>query len=1188
MSLLLKIQNKINNNNKLFNVNKNINNNNIAINKKYNNNNKIIEKNKRKKNRTNSQSSHSLNSLENSNKISEFSEDSFNDNINYRYLKGLHIDKTNFQSPIINKINIFMSNKKNKNNNENNNENNTNIKNIGSIANLNVLSPIKSEKSNSNNISPKSSNNINYNNNENNIHNNIFNYNSDSNCLSDDEIKANEHLFSINKNFLQNRYPIQKKEFKPDYEEIHSIINENKNNNNKNNIILNYLLNLQPFSSKLYKTLANFKDIFELFIKNVSQNYNSEIFDNNSIIFKYGDDADKFYIIHHGKVDLIFPFIDNIEMSMDEYFIYLMKLRIYDEFEIINEVLLINQGVFMEDSNENFSFDDWIITAFNTLLKIKFDPSFLNKDVKKKKNKNNNNKNNNKSSNNNNKNSNNNNKSNKNSSKSNSKKNSNNNSINNSNKSNNRNSSLNSFHNSYKNSSMKNSNNNSINNSSSKNKTEKKGKNLLLNEEGFNDDEFKTFESKEIKELILRIENELKLTIKVCFPDLYKEIVIDKFNNNKKMIVKMKVADLSKIKIFNNSKEFIDRINPNCFINENKNVERKKIYVIKYLYLRTLKKGDFFGEILPEKLNFFSSELLKYFKKSQFNLKLHQFTHFRNMTAIAIKEENEFNNNNNNNKNEINNNKIYIGSIPKKLYFETLKRFSEKLSNEKYDFLLNNKLFINTRNQNLIKTYSKCFQLKIIKEGEYLISQNKKLNPEKTNFYFIKKGEFQSKCKKNIIQIDEVLISLGYNEKIDETFPSKLKYLIDTPFYDNIIKKYFNLKLNFIGKGEIIGISEKFNENYFFNDVICCSKEAIVYEVNSKIVNFLIESEEIIIENKNKILFEKYKLLCDMLLKQRKIFFESFLHVQNIVNDKNNNNNNNNLNVDNENNNNNNENNNKLNLKKKILLLEKKKFFYHKSKNLSSDFLFYGKKNNNNNKNNNNINKEIIYKDLGDLDIILSKVNSSFTFADLREKKKNEFKKKYEKLQEKKILKKKNEINNNNKNNSFNNNNEIKQYFLLSSQLRKILPEIKINKNIDEDTKVIIDYNNNNNNENNKNIFNNIIKNKINNNNENKNLNKINLLIYDNFNRTYNTTKYFNSYFNKFQRKNSPEFSIYLKNKIDKNNNKSQTDRNKNYSNNFQTDKNKNNEIITNRLRRIYCSKFEKELYHEYKLNKYF
>ena len=50
------------------------------------------------------------------------------------------------------------------------------------------------------------------------------------------------------------------------------------------------------------------------------------------------------------------------------------------------------------------------------------------------------------------------------------------------------------------------------------------------------------------------------------------------------------------------------------------------------------------------------------------------------MTAIAIKEKNEFINNEN--KNKINKNKIYIGSIPKKLYFETLKRFSEKLSNE--------------------------------------------------------------------------------------------------------------------------------------------------------------------------------------------------------------------------------------------------------------------------------------------------------------------------------------------------------------------------------------------------------------------------------------------------------------------------------------------------------------------------
>ena len=1216
MSLLLKIQNKIINNNKLFNANKNFNNNNnknLVINKKYiNNNNKIIEKNKRNKSRINSHSFHSSNSLENSNKISELSEDSFcNGNINYRHLKGLHIDKFNFQSPIINKINNFMSHKKE------NNDNNNNLKNIGSMTNLSILSPIKSEKSNSNNMSPKSSN---YNklDNQNNIHDNIFNYISDTNCLSDDDIKTNnnEHPFPINKNFLQNRYPLPKKESKPDYEEIHSIINEN-NNNNENNKIINYLLNLQPFSSKLYKTLVNFKDIFELFIKNVSQNYHSEIFDNNNIIFKYGDEADKFYIIHHGKVDLLFPFIDNIEMSIDEYFIYLMKLRIYDEFEIINEVLLINQGVFMEDSNENenFSFDDWIITAFNTLLKIKFDPSFLNKDVKTKKKKNNNSKNNNKSSSSNNKNNN-----------SSSKKNSNNNSIISSNKSNNRNSNLNSIYPSFKNSSMKNSNNNSFNNTSSKNKNEKKNKISLLNEEGFNDDEYKTFQSKEIKELILRIENELKLTIKVCFPHLYKEIVIDKFNNYKKVIVKMKVADLSKIKIFNNTQEFIDRINPNFLFKENnKNVPRKKIFVIKYLFLRTLKKGDFFGEILPEKLNFFSSELLKYFKKSQFNLKLHQFTHFRTMTAIAVKEEDEFINNNNKN---YNNNKIYIGSITKKLYFETLKKFSEKLSNEKYDFLLNNKLFINTRNQNLIKTYSKCFQLKIIKEGEYLISQNKKLNPENTNIYFIKKGEFQSKCKKNIIQIDEVLTTLGYGEKIEETFPSKLKSLIDTPFYDNIIKKYFNLKLNYIGKGEIVGICEKFNENYFFNDVVCCSKEAIVYEVNSKIVNFLIESEEVIIENKNKILFGKYKVLCDMLLKQRKIFFECFFHMQNdILNDKktknnnsnvnNSNNNNSCLNVDNENNNNsiiNNNNNNRLNLKKKILLLEKKNinnksFYHHKSKNFSSDFLFYKNNNNskynNNSKNNSSINKEIIYKDLGDLDIVLSKVNSSYTFADIREKKKMEFKKKYEKLQEQKkliLLKKNNEINNNNKNNNKSlNYNEFKKYFLLSSQLRKILPEIKINKNIDENTKVIIDYNNNNNNDNNNDS--NIVSNNINNininnkiSNENNNLNKINLLIYDNFNRTYNTTKYFNSYFKnnslKIQRKNSPpEFSINLKNNIKnnikKNHNfiKSKTDRN---YNKFQTDKNKNNDIVTNRLRRIYCSKFEKELYHEYKMNKYF
>ena len=63
---------------------------------------------------------------------------------------------------------------------------------------------------------------------------------------------------------------------------------------------------------------------------------------------------------------------------------------------MLHNVLLMNQSVYMENFRENFLFDNWITKAYNTLIRLEYDPYFIVrtsiKKKKKKKNINNDNK----------------------------------------------------------------------------------------------------------------------------------------------------------------------------------------------------------------------------------------------------------------------------------------------------------------------------------------------------------------------------------------------------------------------------------------------------------------------------------------------------------------------------------------------------------------------------------------------------------------------------------------------------------------------------------------------------------------------------------------------------------------------------------------------------------------------------
>ena len=72
--------------------------------------------------------------------------------------------------------------------------------------------------------------------------------------------------------------------------------------------------------------------------------------------------------IHKGKVNLYFPYTESLYMNIDEYFIYLMRLRRYGEIEMLNDVLLMNKNIFMREVEEPFDFDNFIVKLYNTFI----------------------------------------------------------------------------------------------------------------------------------------------------------------------------------------------------------------------------------------------------------------------------------------------------------------------------------------------------------------------------------------------------------------------------------------------------------------------------------------------------------------------------------------------------------------------------------------------------------------------------------------------------------------------------------------------------------------------------------------------------------------------------------------------------------------------------------------------------
>ena len=760
----------------------------------------------------------------------------------------------------------------------------------------------------------------------------------------------------------------------------------------------NFVINLEQIQERVnnLQNLFPFFPEFDSFMEKEGEKIMGEIavesyediIEKDKIIYKYGDEIKQFYLILDGQVDLFFPFTEEIEMNIDEFYIYILRLRRYNEMEMLNDVLLLNDMSFMKEIGINFNIDKYIYKLYLTYLRIEIDPEFLIKEG-----------------------------------------------------------------------------------------TKDKKKVLYTKDNIFdfvrnNKINFEnTFDNKEIKDLVLRISEELIETIKWIMPEKLCHIIVEeKDEETYKRIVNIQdkfIKEFKKNCKWQNveSKNYAQRILPKKVINDR--LISKKMIIMKYLYIDTLKKGQHFGEFTQDSFALFSHSYLDKIKKSDFRqVQLHKYHNFRNMTVISSSF-------------------MRFYSFNKAIFSNYFLKFIEKKTSDKKAYLSNHHLFAKSDNPNLLKTYSICFKEKELKEGDIIIKENESLTESNINIYFILKGECQLSCNKTISQIDEIIKILGKEHLIKETYNKEVKEILNTPQYDSLVKNKIKIKLNFLKENDIVGLTECFEGDKYFINVKCTQRDTKLLYVDSRIIKMFIDSDETIKENKDKIVYEKYRLLSQNLINQRKMFFDSILNMNKIR-----------LEID-------------TGYKPiKIKYKSLPRIRTHKSlkttRSKLNDLL-----NAKNTMNNFNMNTKLKHFE-GDLDKILISINYRNVLNDRRIEKSKEFRKKLKekmkkKLKDNKQIIKRNRLNelklfNTEKENKYLNPLVFESKLgtfgksnLLNKNIYKILPSLKTNslKELGNKYELVIPYQ----------------YHKLKN---SSSTSQINPLFYDDFNRSFNLSQYFN------------------------------------------------------------------------------
>ena len=168
------------------------------------------------------------------------------------------------------------------------------------------------------------------------------------------QIFGKENIFSMMNHFSPEQ--IQKKGFE--------IFKNPERSISDNEYVIEFLYNLNPFSRRIKEVE---KEHTRDLISKLSFSMKYEYYPKNNLIYRYDDQAENFYVILQGKVDLLVPNEETIMLTENEYYLYLINLRKYNEFVLLTKTINKNMDSFpMNEKN----FDTWIRRAYVTAREI--------------------------------------------------------------------------------------------------------------------------------------------------------------------------------------------------------------------------------------------------------------------------------------------------------------------------------------------------------------------------------------------------------------------------------------------------------------------------------------------------------------------------------------------------------------------------------------------------------------------------------------------------------------------------------------------------------------------------------------------------------------------------------------------------------------------------------------------------
>ena len=619
-------------------------------------------------------------------------------------------------------------------------------------------------------------------------------------------------------------------------------------NQTKIKFFCNYLYQLIPFN-KIFTKLSKSKDPFDLnkleqILYNLALKLKYEFIEKNKIVYLHGNEPDKFYIILKGEVDIIIPNEMEVMMSEYEYYYYILRLYKFQEHSLLDKVLSKNYDKYPLNKK---LLEDWIKTAFNTLVHLEKE-SELNKIRRKKRNKKN-------------------------------------------------------YTPSYTNTTelinhlekekklnllMLNQNvilllekiriRNEKARDAKRNKTSiRKKKENKKNKKPNNEDNLKPnvtyvklngqlkkiFVNDDQIEVVEKCANEISQLIDMgseefnfqkflnqlnrCNPEKYinrvmpcffdedtnekldpEQFILSKSQNNKNLDTDNAVKDENDVtsklkKLFGFKKDANDK-RMELFRN------RKKTIVYNYVMVNSLSSGESFGDIIYEtnKQDVISPRI-----------------------STIISKEN-----------------CHFATLKKDLYNKILKEFNENNLYLQFLFLYSLDIFKDC-NKNIFMRNMSFFIKRTIRANEILFNQDDDLGDDRSIF-FIESGSFSSYCYKSINDIEILFKNLNYDGIIqpDDAHEDNL-FNKENHYFCQFKDKKFILNLFNFSKKDMIGYNDALYNNKYIYTVKCQSSTAIIYEIKLKFFNLIINSEVKLFQ-----ILEKYEIIKRNLM--MKFFLNAF------------------------------------------------------------------------------------------------------------------------------------------------------------------------------------------------------------------------------------------------------------------------------------------------------------------------